>query len=76
MSDLDDKVEWNETLVLLESGEEIVMSKLSGGKYVTLKKELFDNMINEINDSRIMFGDFEKGIDLITITEGGEDENG
>jgi len=70
---LDDKLEWIETFELMEKGEEIVQSNLTIGKFVTLNKEMFDQFILEINESRLKNGDPSKGIDLIIIE--GDDEN-
>lgn len=69
-----DKTEWGETFEMLKSGEEIVQSDLEFGKVVSLKKELLDKMIQEINEARITLGDLEDGVELITLTgEGSED---
>ena len=65
----DDKLEWIETFELLEKGEEIIGSELSFGEFVTIKKELFDNIINEVNKSRIKNGELGEDVDLIVIGE-------
>lgn len=69
-----DAVEWNETLEMLRIGD-AVTSDLSFGSYVTIKEELFQNMIQEINTSRIKNGNLGDGIDLIMIDEGEDDGN-
>ena len=43
----DDKKEWDETLELLKSEDEIVVSDLSIGKYVTIKEELFHEIVED-----------------------------
>ena len=68
----DDKKEWGETLELLEEGHDTVLSDLTIGKYVSLSQELFETMIQEINDNRIKNGNLDDGIDLIMVSE---DEN-
>ncbi len=64
-----DKKEWSETLELLEDGHETVLSDLSIGKYVSLSQELFETMIQEINDSRLKNGNIEDGVELIMVSE-------
>ena len=70
---IEDKLEWIETFELMEKGEEIVQSNLTIGKFVTLSKEMFDQFILEINESRLRDGDPTKGINLIIIE--GDDES-
>ena len=65
--DITDKTEWEDTYNLIEDGEDMVMSELSIGKYVTLSKKVFDALILEINESRLKNGDTSEGIDLIII---------
>lgn len=66
----DNIMEWNETLELLKEEDEVVLSELSFGKYVTVKKELFDNIINEINAARMKEGNME--LIVLTGEEDGE----
>ena len=69
-----DKKEWDETLELLVQGNDTVSSDLSIGTVVTLKEELFQQMIQEINDGRIKNGSIEEGVELIMVSVD-EDEN-
>lgn len=69
-----DKREWDETLDLLKK-EDAVISHLSFGNYVTVTQELFDNFIFEINNARMLKGDLDNGIDLITVEVEGDGEH-
>jgi len=64
-----DVIEWDETLDLLETEDEVVLSSLTIGDYVTIKKELFDEIIREANLYRIENGITTEGVDLIVISE-------
>ena len=66
-SNKEDEQEWLETYLMLQGGDETVLSELSFGKHVILTQALFNNMIQEINDFRIKHGDVSKGIELIVL---------
>ena len=68
----ENKKEWDETFDLLEGGNETVISLLTFGNFVTLPVELFDNMINEINDSRVKNRVDGEDLELIIIGEADE----
>jgi len=63
-----DKKEWDETLDLLLQGNDTVGSNLSIGVVVTLKEELFQKMIQEINDSRIKNRTSDEDVELIMVS--------
>ena len=71
----DDKKEWDETLEMLKGNDEIVVSDLSIGKYVTIKEELFHEIVEEVNKNRIENGDLAEGIDIIVLSEKESDED-
>ena len=71
---MSDKKEWDETLEFIQSGDDAVSSTLSFGEFVTIRKELFEGIVQEINNYRLEKGDLENGIELITI-EGYETSN-
>lgn len=65
----EDVIEWDETLDLLETEDDIVLTELTIGDFVTIKKELFDELILEVNRYRIENGITTEGVDLIMISE-------
>lgn len=65
----EDVVEWDETLDLLETEDDVVLTALSIGDYVTIKKELFDEIVRDANRHRIENGIVSEGVDLIVIRE-------
>ena len=69
-----DKKEWDETLALLLQGNETVGSDLSIGVVVTLREELFQKMIQEINDNRIKNRESDDDVELIMVSVE-DDEN-
>jgi hypothetical protein len=71
----ENKTEWDETFELLEGGNETVISMLTFGNFVTLPTELFDNMINEINNSRVKNRVEGEDLELIVIGEVSEESN-
>lgn len=70
---ISDEIEWSETLDLLKSNEDIILSNLTFGEFVSIKKETFDKFVEEINYYRVKDGDLEEGVEIITIGEKNEE---
>ena len=63
-----DKKEWDETLKLLLEGNDTIASELTVGHFVTLKEELFQKMIEEINTARLK-NSTDGDVELIMVTD-------
>lgn len=70
-----DRNEFDEALEFIDQGEDMILLNLTKGDFVLLSKEKFDNIVNEVNDSRVRSGNLEEGVELIIISEKEEDEN-
>ena len=51
--------------LLKDNPEDGVIMNLEEGDYVVLKIETYDQIVNELNNLRIEFGDIEAGIDIM-----------
>lgn len=67
-----DQIEWEESYEMIQSGEETVLSELSIGQHVIIKQILFKQMIQEINDFRLKYGNIREGVELIVLEESNE----
>ena len=68
-----DKEEWEETYEMLQN-QDVVLSELSNGKFVSLKQQIFNEMVEEINYYRIKYKDPTKGVELILVEDAKDSE--
>ena len=68
----EDTREWGETLEMLRDGSDLIVSDLSFGEFVTLDRDVFQNLVNEVNDFRITNSEVGDDVQLIVIGDGGE----
>ena len=72
----EDIKEWQNTFdMMLFDDEEIVQSDFTFGAFITVKKELFDKMVDEINTHRLNSVDKDGELELIVVSEKIDNEN-